>query len=300
MLADVRHPIHPSGFPRADDAPAFVAPPLDLRAAVEALDQAGEEVDRAVAFTLAFPIVEAPRTLAPPPPPLVVSEHTTPYGYGHADHGFEGESTLVDLPRIEETTLEGDYYKSGEVTLTESARDSLVRSLPMLGPFDNEPDVDADRPADLRVLLARARAIRFRIAIMDLRPGEPDALDDLPDGADVAVHAATVVALADGLPCDPVSCLGEDDRAIVHAIHLDLQQRFAGVDMATLREAGAAAFARVTLLGTHKAARYVGTRWGDSPVGDRRAALALARRIVGDDTGHRSHAMQLLREALHL
>lgn len=303
MYADpVKHPVHPSGFPRADDAPAFVKPPLDLRAAVEALAGADEHVDRAVAFTLAFPIVEAPRTLPPPapdttpPPSRAASEATAPYGYGEQ---FEPDATLVDLPRVEETTLQGDYYKSGEVTLTESDRDGLARSLPMLGPFDNEPDLDADRPADLRVLLARARAIRFRIAILDLRPGEPDLVDDLPDAADAALHAATTVALADGLPAE-ADGRGEGDDALVHAMLLDLQARFPTLGVATVREAGAAAFARVTLLGTRKAARYVGTRWADSPVFERRAALALARRVVGDDVGHRSVAMQLLREALHL
>jgi hypothetical protein len=301
----VKHPVHPSGFPRADDAPAFVKPPLDLRAAVEALAGADEHVDRAVAFTLAFPIVEAPRTLPPPapevrtsapPPSRGASESTAPYGFGEQ---FEPDATLVDLPRVEETTLQGDYYKSGEVTLAESDRDGLARSLPMLGPFDNEPDLDTERAADVRVLLARARAIRFRIAILDLRPGEPDLVDDLPDAADAALHAATTVALADGLPAE-VDGRGEADDAIVHAILLDLQARFPTLGVATVREAGAAAFARVTLLGTRKAARYVGTRWADSPVFERRAALALARRVVGDDVGHRSVAMQLLREALHL
>lgn len=304
----VKHPVHPSGFPRADDAPAFVKPPLDLRDAVEALASADDHVDRAVAFTLAFPIVEAPRTLPPPPPEgpgstrppsRVGSESTAPYGYGEQGGGFEPDATLVDLPRVEETTLQGDYYKSGEVTLSESDRDGLARSLPMLGPFDNEPDLDTDRAADLRVLLARARAIRFRIAILDLRPGEPDLVDDLPDAADAALHAATVVALADGLPADDDG-RGEADDAIVHALLLDLQARFPTMGVAAVREAGAAAFARVTLLGTRKAARYVGNRWGDSPVFERRAALALARRLVGDDVGHRSVAMQLLREALHL
>ena len=68
------------------------------------------------------------------------------------------------------------------------------------------------------------------------------------------------------------------------------------VNRATLRDAGAAAFARATLLGTRRATEYVRGRFSDLPGVDRRAALAIAEMLASNEDRFIAH--RLLEKAL--
>lgn len=272
---------HPSGYPRAHDSPGFVAPALELRRAVEAVKSG--DVEDAVQFTLTFPIVERARERD--------SETTRP------QVSQDDPDTFQDMPAVDpERTIERDPYSDGEVTLQASERDVLLRSLLSIGSLDEQSDLHAERPSTLRVLLARARATRFRIALLDAWPEDYSSPRPVEELLELAIHPAAIVALADGFPSDPATGVGADDQAIVEAIVDDVQERMPDVNRATLREAGAAAFARATLLGTHKAVEYVRGRFSDAPGGGRRAALAVAETLASNDD--RLAAYRMLEAAL--
>lgn len=256
---------HPSGYPEAIDSPAHIAPALELKRAIEAT-QSGA-VEDAVVYTLSFPIIER-----------VPDEDTSPEIATHPVG--EEPDTLVDLPAIDpDRTLERDPYRDGEQTLQATEYEVLTRSLQAIGPIEDPSDSAG------KVLLARARAIRFRLALLDTWPEDHSAPRPIEDNLDLAIHPATIVALAG----EPV-----DEHAVVRAIVDDLQKRLPGVTRSTLRDAGAAAFARVTLLGIPKAVDYVRTRFADLPGAERRAAVALAASIAKG----REPTLRALRSAL--
>ncbi|MGZ3424238.1 MAG: hypothetical protein ACXVEE_40635 [Polyangiales bacterium] len=304
---------HRSGYPVAHDAPAFIAPPLDIRRAVEAARQGS--VEEAVAFTLAFPIVERTRS---------GHEHTVDFeATSHHRVSFQDEGdpeptspefavpseigdepdTAQDLPRIDirmppesehaesERTLERDPYKySGEETLHASERDTLAQQLLSIGPFDDLSDLDDTRSSPARVVLGRARAIRFRIALHDAWPEDFSAVVPPEDDLDLLLHPAIVVALADGAHTDPI---GGD---LVRALVKETRQRLPQTTRNSLREAGAAAFARITLLGTQRAVAYLHDRFHEFPAQARRHALALAARFANDPQS--ATAQQMVDDAL--
>jgi hypothetical protein len=303
---------HPSGYPVAHDAPAFVAPPLELRRAVEAVKVGA--VEDAVAFTLAFPIIErgqANETLdfeATSHHPGVIieeseTESTSPELTAPDEVGEAPEpDTAVDLPRIDfvpsvpseaesESTLERDPYKdSGETTLHASERDTLMGQLLSIGPFDGLADLHADRSSPSRVMLGRARAIRFRLALLDAWPEDFSQGFAPEDELDLLIHPAIVVTLADGALHDPIG--GELVRSLVVETRTHLPQ----VTRNSLREAGAAAFARVTLLGTQRAVAYLHDRFREFPAHPRRHALSIAARLAL--TPDSAAARQMLDDAL--
>ncbi len=290
-------PTHPSGFQAADDSPAFIAPALELRRAVEATIEG--EVESAVAFTLAFPIVERQRVPEPESEPdEKTDEHDTT---SPETEQFEGNDTLQDMPVIDpESTVERDPYKdSGEITLLASEQQTLLQSLSCIGPFDDLPDLGTQRPPQARVLLARARAMRFRLALLDLWPEDHMRASALDDELDLALHPAIVVALAGGAPVDG-SGRSPSDVPVAAALVDEVRSRHPDVVRATLRDAAAAAYARVTLLGTERAIDYVKIRFGDYPAAVRRDAVALATRVAGSARPDSPAAIALarLREAL--
>lgn len=310
---------HPSGYQVADDSPGFVAPPLDLRQAVEAAARGA--VEDAVAYALAFPIEGLER--------VRVVEHTL--GFEDEEHtnpelalhpcGDEPD-TATDLAAVDpmvtlpaaawvdpdatgvmpgvmdpEQTLERDPYQhEGEVTVQASEKQVLTQSLVSIGPLDETPDPLGLLSPQSRVLLGRARAIRFRLALLDVWPEDgsrPRGHDEL---LDLAIHPTTIVTLADGFPSDPPSFVGSDDIAVVSAIAHDVRDRLPPVTRATLRDAGAAAFARVTLLGPEKALEYLGNRFVDLPGAERRAAVATAAKVA--TPGLRAAMLERVRAAL--
>ncbi|MBI2395445.1 MAG: hypothetical protein HYV09_38100 [Deltaproteobacteria bacterium] len=335
--------VHPSGYQVADDSPAFVAPPLELRHAVEAAD-AGS-VEDAVAYALTFPIEERAERRAVERTVGFEPDHETTDQDAVAHPVGEEPDTYQDLPIIDpertieraplgateraplgateraplgateraplgateraplgatlrdgETTVERDPYRDGEVTIQASERDVLVRSLASIGPLDESPDPHGAAPSHDRVLLARARAIRFRLALLDVWPEDWSAPRGTEDLLDLAIHPTAVVAIADGFPSDPETGVGSDDIAVVSAIVHGVRDRMPAITRATLRDAGAAAFARVTLLGTARAVQYLRDRFADAPGADRRAAVAAASRVA--TPGARATTLSSVRVAL--
>jgi len=104
------------------------------------------------------------------------------------------------------------------------------------------------------------------------------------------------VVTPDGFASDPATGVGADDEAVVATIVDDVRERMPEINRATLREAGAAAFARVTLLGTKRAAEYLRGRFSDLPGAERRAALAVAETLATNED--RLIAYRMLEAAL--
>jgi hypothetical protein len=264
---------HPSGYPRAPDSPAHIAPALELRRAIEAAQKGA--VEDAVAFTLAFPIVERTR-------PFESEESTNPEVPVHPI-GDEPD-TFVDMPAVDpERTLERDPYRDrdSEQTLQATESEVLTRSLQSIGEID-EPNSSAGK-----VLLGRARAIRFRLALLELWPDDFSPSRTADDLLELAIHPAVVVALAD----DPI-----EEAAAIAAIVDDVRARFPAVTRSTLRDTTAAAAARVTLLGGARAIDYIRTRFAELPGKQRRDALGVAQRLA--NTAARLDALRLVTEAL--
>ena len=261
---------HPSGYPEALDSPAHIAPALELRRAIEATHNG--HVEDAVLYTLAFPIVESAQAT---PRSRGFDEDTNPE-VPVMPVGDEPD-TFVDLPAVDpERTIERDPYRDGEQTIQASEREVLTRSLQSIGPIE-----DPSTPAG-RVLLGRARAIRFRLALLDAWPEDfsPPRPREIDDALDLAIHPVAIVGLG-------------DEEAAVRAIVADVRARLPAVTRNTLRDAGAAAFARITLLGVSKAIDYVRTRFAELPRQERRAAIAVAFGLSGE-----TDALSRLREAL--
>lgn len=264
---------HPSGYPRAPDSPAHIAPALELRRAIEATQKGA--VEDAVAYTLAFPIVERTR-------PFEADESTNPEVPVHPIG--EEPDTFVDMPAVDpERTLERDPYRDrdSEQTLQATESEVLTRSLQSIGEIE-DPDSSAGK-----VLLGRARAIRFRLALLELWPDDFSPVRAGDDLLDLAIHPAVLVALAEE---------SIEESAVVAAIVDDVRARFPAVTRSTLRDTTAAACARVTLLGLPKAIEYVRSRFGELPGKQRRAALAVAQGLA--TTPARLETLRLVTEAL--
>ncbi len=264
---------HPSGYPRAPDSPAHIAPALELRKAIEAT-QSGA-VEDAVAFTLAFPIVERTR-------PFESEESTNPEVPVHPIG--EEPDTFVDLPAIDpERTLERDPYhnRDAEQTLPAAESDLLTRSLQSIGEIDH-PNSSAGK-----VLLGRARAIRVRLALLQCWPDDFSPSRAADELLDLAVHPAVAVALT----AEPI-----DEHALVATVAGDVRARFPAITRSTLRDVIAAACARVTLLGVPRAIEYMRTRFAELPGKQRRAAVAVASTLVA--TPAQGETLRLVTAAL--
>jgi hypothetical protein len=150
------------------------------------------------------------------------------------------------------------------------------------------------------VLLARARAMRFRLALLDAWPEDASPSASEGELVDLAIHVPAVVAFAP--PPHPYEHQPAPiDRALVDAFVAARAQGLLGdVTRNTLRDLGAAACARVTLLGPERAIAYVRERFEGTPGAARRAALHIAAGIAASarDDDPRALALRLLREHL--
>jgi hypothetical protein len=261
--------------PVADDAPAYLAPPLDLRRVV-ALVEAGSaaDVEEATAFALSFPIPSRPWRDAKP----------------------SGE------PDRDQTLSGSPYKQAGETTVRQSPRDILVRSLLSIGPLPQLADASAERPAADRVLVGRARAIRFRIALEELWPEEVERRGKKPPPdprVALACDAAVVVAIADGMPAEGETT-SPHDLPMVKALVDDARARFPQLGRRAFKDACVTSLARSTLLGFQRALQYVKNAAADATQGDRAACFETARRLslVPAINDHRALAIGGLRRAL--
>ncbi|MBK7395582.1 MAG: hypothetical protein IPJ34_04570 [Myxococcales bacterium] len=265
-----------------DDAPVLLGAALELRRTqvAVAITRAPVDLDLegAVAFALALPAIEVEhadtrvRRHAPTAEDFVPRSDvnpTLPAAYSsmaHAPAPHLEEPALVRLEPApvssDDVTSVRDFYSepdSGERTRVAESRELFLGQLTSL---ETIPEVALAMPADGRiepaaVLLGRARGLRFRLALLEawpentparsVRARDPRFLDALLDAAVLVVFAGARDLYATPYPTD--------------AALLGGLCRLAGLysDRATVREAGVAACARVTVLGpSHTLERLAG------------------------------------------
>ncbi len=82
-------------------------------------------------------------------------------------------------------------------------RASLARELASIGALDERPDRDVERDIGAKATLSRARALRFRLALLDAFAEAPPANEASAPGTlpiDLAIDAMVLVGFADGAP----------------------------------------------------------------------------------------------------
>jgi hypothetical protein len=218
---------------------------------------------------------------------------------------LEGELTPSYGDGDAESTLPADYYKrsDSEVTVREADGSLLVRSLRSIGPLSVEPDLAAkERPPMERVLLGRSRALRMRLALGEVslptvRIGQPQLV---PEALSLALHAAAIIVLADGMEATNDDGTGDGDSEIAATLLDDTWARYGSRAREPVIDATAAAFARVTLLGTQRAVLYLRQAFAAVESNERHHAEALAARMVAVPAANpwRTRALDLVCDAL--
>jgi len=287
-----------------DDAPVLLGAALELRPTQFALaptprPPADLDLDGAVAFALALPAIEVEhadtrvRRHAPTADDFVPRSDvnpTLPAAYSSAVP-YLAEPPLVRLEPAptssDEVTSVRDFYSepdSGERTRVAESRELFLGQLASL---EGIPEAALALPPDGRiepaaVLLGRARGLRFRLALLEawpentparsVRARDPRFLDALLDAAVLVVFASAHDLLPAPYPTD--------------AALLGGLCRLAGLynDRATVREAGVAACARVTVLGPNHTLERLSGAIGVLLGADRGAignAVATLARLAG-------------------
>lgn len=299
-------PAHPQGLRPADDAPVFVAPPVDVRPSSPARTSApppGPEIVPSntgeVPFTLPFPAEE--KTLSEPPPALDEPPSSLP------PETVDWDRISARYPEVPGTRTRPELRREPLVTIDTAAdadeRDAIVRDLTAIGGLDERPDRTIERAVAQRATLARARALRFRLSLIDgwvAANAAPDSSTDIRSlQLDLSIDAMLIVAIANGSPSlDGPSTPLPAVRVMVEAlrgIRSDLPRT-------TLRDRGAAAIARLTIVGYRPALEQLGKAATAAPPDARRLALDLAARValVPSIDEHRLGALQDLERALQL
>lgn len=263
-----------------DDAPVLLGAALELRPTqiTMAITRAPADLDLegAVAFALALPAIEVEhadtrvRRHAPTAEDFVPRSDvnpTMPAAYSSAAYG---SAPLAEPARVplespvssDDVTSVRDFYSepdSGERTRVAESRELFLGQLTSL---ETIPEVALAMPADGRiepaaVLLGRARGLRFRLALLEAWPEDTPARSVRardPRFLDALLDAAVLVVFAGARDLHPTPY--PTDAALLGGLC-----RLAGLysDRATVREAGVAACARVTVLGpSHTLERLAG------------------------------------------
>jgi hypothetical protein len=262
-----------------------VAPPLDCKSEVRlpvavptdltpTMPGAGVEIIEAgeVAFALAVPVEERTSERVP------IDE--------------EAPQTLdFERPRSSAPTSSGRGPTSSTIDKgwpssppDDPDREALLRDLLAIGAIDEEPDRTAHREVAHRATLARSRALRFRLGLHDVWP--PSAWPVAAEGSgqplalDLALDAALLVGLADGAKSVPGPPAQSYPMPFVRPLVDGLRAARPDLPRGALRDRGAAAISRLTLLGW-RAAIEATTRAAQSvPVDARHAVLAFAARVA--------------------
>lgn len=270
-----------SGPRTVDDAPVMLGAALEIRPTMVAVAHAPptvaevHDLDGAVAFALALPVVEIEhadtrvRRHAPTAEdfqPASDRQATLPAApvsgaYPALSHAppsqRSGPSPFVaaapsSSERDDVTSVRDFYHEpdSGERTRVAESRELFLGQLASLEVL---PEQALVIPADGRieptaVLLGRARGLRFRLAMHEawpedaparsIRARDPRFLDALLDAAVLVIFAGARDLYPSPYPTDAALLGGLCRLAALYA------------DRPTVREAGVAACARVTVLGT--------------------------------------------------
>jgi len=252
-----------------------------------------------VPFTLPFPAEE--KTLSEPPPeldepPSSLPPETVDWDRISARHPeVLGPRTRPEMRREPLVTID---------TATDAdERDAIVRDLNAIVGLDERPDRLIDRAVAQRATLARARALRFRLSLIDSWSTANVSTDPTTDirslHMDLSIDAMLIVAIADGAPArEGAASSLPAVRVMVEAlrgIRSDLPRT-------ALRDRGAAAIARLTIVGFRAALEQIGKAGIAAPIDARKLALELAARVALNPSidEHRLGALQDLERALQL
>ncbi len=299
-------PAHPEGLRPADDAPVFVAPAVDVRPSSPArtsmpppMPTVVPENTGEVPFTLPFPAEE--RTLSEPPPELDEPPSSTP------PETVDWDRLSARQPEVPGPRTRPELRREPLVTVDTSAdaeeREAIVRDLTAIAGLDERPDRTLDRAVPQRATLARARALRFRLSLIDSWATANVSTDPTTDirslHLDLSIDAMLLVAIANGAPAlqGPASAITAV-RVMVEA----LRSIRSDLPRTALRDRGAAAIARLTIVGYRAAVEQIGKAAMGAPGDARRLALDLAARValIPSIDEHRLGALQDLERTMQL
>lgn len=186
----------------------------------------------------------------------------------------------------------------------EAELEALTRDLMAMGALDSRADRGVDRAVAHRTTLARARALRFRLALLQSWPASAAAPAD-PSGQarplhfDLAIDSMLLVALADGAP----AIFGPTSPLPVVAVMVEtLRALRPELPRTALRDRGSAAIARLTIVGWKGALEALAKSAAATPVDSRKLALELAARaaLTPAIDEHRLGALQDLERVMSL
>ena len=272
----------------ADDTFKDPGPPAYERIEVESR---GDDVS----FGLPFPVEERSSRLPPRPE-------------GSPDtFDFERPRTTPTGDFADERTPMPAHWNAGsEPPTLEGDREALLRDLIAIGGLPSSADRISDREVPIRATIARARALRFRLMLHDVWseaawPVAVRARDPRPLHIDLSLDAALLVAIADGAP-PPTT--GSETYAMpwVRPLVDFLRAERPDLPRSALRDRGASAIARLTIVGWRGALEHITKSARAVPEGARQTALELAARVSLTPmlNDHRFAALSDLERALAL
>lgn len=281
-------PAHPSGFRALDDAPVYIAPAVDVRqhrrptladsvpppAPVPASERGGD-----VHFSLAIPAEERESVLPPPsedaPPDSVAPETVDWERFAQRRIDSSDDVTPVDdIPFAAPLPPETHALDAEE-------RDAILRDLLAMGELDHQPDRLVERSVGVRATLARARALRFRLALLSAwnvatptpRPRIERALH-----LDLALDTSLLVLVADGAPSrDPAN---DPLAGPISALVFTLRTMRPELPRLALRDRATAAIARLTIGGFRASIEQLGKLAAALPEEGRVLALQVAAAVA--------------------
>jgi hypothetical protein len=132
-------------------------------------------------------------------------------------------------------------------------REAIARDLASIGALDERPDREIDRDLGAKATLARARALRFRLTMIESveEPTAPGGSFASATGVvpiDLAIEAGLFVGLADGAPFVR-HAEGGAELAFARALASFLRAARPDLPRSVLRDRGASAIARMTIAG---------------------------------------------------
>lgn len=274
----------------ADDAPVYVGKAVDVRNSRS--EPVAANFSKDVPFTLSFPAEERRSEFPPPNDDAPVSS---------APDTLNWDRVSGRAPSIPAAEPRRDHAVTIDTAADIDEREAIQRDLRAIGALDEQADGHAARGVAQRATLARARALRFRLALLDAwsgagSPGSPSDARALH--LELAMDAMLLVAIADGAPGEQLPVVTTMVDAL-RGIRSDYPR-------AALRDRGAAAIARLTIVGFRTALDTLARTAIAAPPESRRLALDLAARVaVGEREDaivnqHRLAALHDLERALGL
>ncbi len=243
------------GLPVSEEQPLFIAPPLDLHA--------HRGVDSGFRAAIAEALVADPLGGAGREDPTGTTRTGT-RGRAEARTVQDIDDVAELLPEEGEVTrfVELGVDTSNESTVVGENRLVLLQLLRSIGAVERAPTSLDGRPSKESILLGRERALRFRIALLDMWTEEAVSMVESgplrPHALDALLQAALLVAFAHDPEPDPEALVGARDPELFGAVLYAIRDLWPHLARQAVRDAGAAACARVSVLGAARALDMLG------------------------------------------